>query len=415
MYMKLPNITSLIFIFFSFACTEDIESGSQNADDDTASEESSSDNDASTRDEIPVSDAEQDICDDNAGNAAAGQSCCRALGVDACQINTFCGVEGDRTIPSCLPEGMREAGESCLEDRECGSESCHPEVGVCLSDEENSICDPDIGCADNLYCEPFSEKWIDEEMPQAFTCVKPGTLTSYKFCFNDDACASEECTESKRCRPNFRGAICDVETQCTDDLICTNDFEGADIYGNVNDEFVGLREYKIYDRLECISPNSLEALEPCLHDEDCQSNLCTEEGRCLSRSGEICRNDIGCADSEDGEKYVCIKNYQEERYEGYGECVAAGQEVYTDYGEVYTCATDSDCAVICSWDSSCEERCDTVNNFCETNIFAQPMFCTDNCRGSFGTANNGICEDGGPNSTEDNCVLGNDCSDCGPR
>jgi hypothetical protein len=40
-----------------------------------------------------------------------------------------------------------------------------------------------------------------------------------------------------------------------------------------------------------------------------------------------------------------------------------------------------------------------------------PDLCSDTCR----TANDGDCDDGGPNSAFDICDYGTDCDDCGPR
>ena len=37
--------------------------------------------------------------------------------------------------------------------------------------------------------------------------------------------------------------------------------------------------------------------------------------------------------------------------------------------------------------------------------------CTETC----GHTNNGLCEDGGPDSLYEDCALGTDCQDCGPR
>lgn len=47
----------------------------------------------------------------------------------------------------------------------------------------------------------------------------------------------------------------------------------------------------------------------------------------------------------------------------------------------------------------------------ETDTGAPGLLCTDTC----GSAGDGECDDGGPNSLYDVCALGTDCSDCGPR
>lgn len=37
------------------------------------------------------------------------------------------------------------------------------------------------------------------------------------------------------------------------------------------------------------------------------------------------------------------------------------------------------------------------------------------CTNACGSANDGECDDGGPNARYDICALGSDCNDCGPR
>ncbi|MBK8170946.1 MAG: hypothetical protein IPK60_11470 [Sandaracinaceae bacterium] len=51
--------------------------------------------------------------------AAEGQRCCPSLGIDACSIDLVCALEGDRTIPLCLPEFVLGREEACTDSRRC--------------------------------------------------------------------------------------------------------------------------------------------------------------------------------------------------------------------------------------------------------------------------------------------------------
>ncbi len=305
--MNIRNIWIFFLICAATACTEDIESGSQNADDDTASEESSSDNDASTRDEIPVSDAEQDICDDNGGNAAAGQSCCRALGVDACEPNFFCAALDGRTIPSCHVERSREIGESCEADKECRSGACNTVYNECIGTEEYNPCGLETGCGGDLFCisnqDPnryWQEPYIPSSEDEYTFCARDqnssGVQWSYYIggstCFSDNNCLGYECDlETSRCK-GTEGDPC-TEVVCNDAMIdgealfcdevrelCTYetgggsgvpgqdgseagefDFGCADFVDGDNDNLIDCEDPDCYDSFLCAGSNEPELCE----------------------------------------------------------------------------------------------------------------------------------------------------------
>lgn len=74
-------------------------------------------------------------------------------------------------------------------------------------------------------------------------------------------------------------------------------------------------------------------------------------------------------------------------------------------------AEDADCdGVLTSEDCDDNDPSNTSNSTTDTNCNGI-IECTDSCL----YANDGICDDGGPNSSYDLCSIGTDCTDCGTR
>lgn len=109
-------------------------------------------------------------------------------------------------------------------------------------------------------------------------------------------------------------------------------------------------------------------------------------------------------------------------------CVASGVTVTTrclqdavnctavDYclnGSDCTCDTTSACEAGCTCDPDCSSTCtcDTTSG-CDAGCTCDSdCLCDDTCQ----YANDGVCDDGGPNSQYTECTYGTDCTDCGPR
>jgi hypothetical protein len=76
----------------------------------------------------------------------------------------------------------------------------------------------------------------------------------------------------------------------------------------------------------------------------------------------------------------------------------------------------SNCDVDLCADINCENGT-CVNGICECEDNFQGTLCDEEifCTNSCGYANDGECDDGGPNSNYNVCGCGTDCGDCGTR
>lgn len=74
------------------------------------------------------------------------QSCCPALGTDACGAGLFCAAFDGRDVPTCYAEHERPDMAQCTADVQCLSGSCNTKLGACRS-VYGQPCTEEIGCA----------------------------------------------------------------------------------------------------------------------------------------------------------------------------------------------------------------------------------------------------------------------------
>jgi hypothetical protein len=148
-----------------------------------------------------------------------------------------------------------------------------------------------------------------------------------------------------------------------------------------------------------------------LRTEPCAPPLVCQNGECIDPCVEaICPGGGICADAECGPPRGGPTGSVNPDGDGIGPIVVG----------------DEGAAVM-----TCEDTCETANNeICEdggpdatANSCALGTDCADCglargstiCKDTCATSNNGICEDGQPGSEADTCALGTDCTDCGDR
>jgi hypothetical protein len=159
---------------------------------------------------------------------------------------------------------------------------------------------------------------------------------------------------------------------------------------------------------------------------ECDPNPCKNGGLCME-SDTSAAYKCECAFNFEGptcETYVCGDNpawtwYNSEYEQDHCESYDKPALTYKDEGYYVNMASRS----------TCSKHGASISTACPKTCHSCPdaPFCTDTCKDFFRDqsglrsfkANNGKCEDGGPNSEissgSPKCGYGTDCADCGPR
>lgn len=174
-------------------------------------------------------------------------------------------------------------------------------------------------------------------------------------------------------------------------------------------------------RLQACSGNRClgSAGAPCNADDECGPSpdlYCNRDiGQCRIRDGELCQESAQCNPTAECTVVDACGAGERRCYQARG----GPCEESCDCTGKWLCHTPNDRCVECTVDGMCNtdqrNRC-TDGGFCVEEISlsgaaAAPQLCSDTC----GTANDGDCDDGGPDSDFDVCEFGTDCGDCGPR
>lgn len=159
----------------------------------------------------------------------ASESCCLALGIDACGAGLFCAALDGRTTPSCYVERSRLDGEECGADDHCASASCHPQQHRCRM-SPGAACEAALGCSDaidgNQACDPSNSR------------CRPAEGTSGSLCEEDaecnvGTCSNTRCTSSAdfTCGGQCSGCANPPTSTCA---TCLNleAFKGSPCYAN---------------------------------------------------------------------------------------------------------------------------------------------------------------------------------------
>jgi hypothetical protein len=178
------------------------------------------------------------------------EECCPDFGVDACGAGLFCAALDGREVPTCFLEGSRRSGETCEEDRSCGSGTCR--AGRCQSLLGES-CSVDVGCTN-----PVNNNEVIVCLPSTLECVRGGfdlgdscdddVECDSGACFNDqcvdgdgasllgDNCVSDDDCGSGDGSIFFCGGYsetvracmteCDDDSQCPGDSVCGSEMLG---------------------------------------------------------------------------------------------------------------------------------------------------------------------------------------------
>src|SRR5262249_30978752 len=142
----------------------------------------------------------------------ASQSCCPALGADACGAGLFCAAFDGRDVATCYVEHTRLDMAECSTDVQCLSASCNLDVRHCRS-LPGQTCTTAIGCATAPNGERYAcdtQGYYGDEKP--FTCrlVDP---TIGGVCGTDDDCRLHHCVDS-RCTSGIDGDPCAKPADC---------------------------------------------------------------------------------------------------------------------------------------------------------------------------------------------------------
>ncbi|MBI5510410.1 MAG: hypothetical protein HY903_16765 [Deltaproteobacteria bacterium] len=206
--------------------------------------------------------------------------CCPQLGIDACGAGLFCAAFDGRTVATCYPEGARQAGEACLENRHCASGGCAAS-GVCQSVPFQS-CSPDVGCHNP---QGALEIWICAE--QSNQCIKGGVAVG-GHCGEDAVCASGRCADAT-CVSGERG------DRCVDNADCASGNCG----GLSTCELPLCRSAADCDTAGgCVGGRCTDgaAHDPCVNNDDCAAPLTCHDRYCsYGQVGDPCTVDHQCS------------------------------------------------------------------------------------------------------------------------
>jgi hypothetical protein len=266
-------------------------------------------------------------------------------------------------------ESCRDKGSECcaLEDTPgCGSESI-----------ESCVC-----AADPFCCEVAWDGQCVAEV-QAMGCgecdLEPLDCCEPSFLPGCDDASVEAC-------------VCDLDPLCCDvangwDMLCVVEVE---VFGCGS---CGL----LPPGSDCCEPSDA----PGCNDAAVEACVCAADSFCCDPQESwdaLCVSQVdslGCGSCGDAPAASCCEGHETP---GCGDAAI----------ESCVCSQDPFC---CSskWDALCASRVESYG--CGTcNDQSQPL-CTDTCQ----YANDGWCDDGGPDADFSVCELGTDCGDCGPR
>ena len=350
--------------------------------------------------------------------------CCPIHGIDACGAELFCAAFDGRTVFTCYPDGVRSAGESCLEDVHCAGGACST-VGSCKSMPGES-CTAEVGCSnpdadeiwvcsrENSHCVPGG-KSIDAACSEDVVCASGHCVYSHCTAGSEGAaCQDHDDCDSGRCDASAHVCLlpaCSTNTECDSDGGCVN---GLCTHGSENDP--------CDDNNDCAAPLACRngvcrwgvPGEACTYDWECAGG-CYEGGCVASGLNEACDSspDCGLASCEEnlcrmpcagdleclflGLAQGLVLNCRE------GHCV----EVRELYG---ACTIDGDCwmGLVCSAEYTCLLDQAAV---CHTNAECNSGTCTANdtrrCRSLGDGTYSNICTD------YDDCNEYQTCADAG--
>jgi hypothetical protein len=142
------------------------------------------------------------------------EPCCPDWGIDACGAGLFCAAFDGRKQETCYPEFSRRDGDTCTEDRQCGSNSCNTEAGNCRA-SPYARCDAALGCAPHPDGRTFFCNGFENDPAQ---CT--GLQSCDEECDANAQCWSGSCnTTRRRCRCS-EGDSCFGGQECSPPLTC---------------------------------------------------------------------------------------------------------------------------------------------------------------------------------------------------
>ena len=304
------------------------------------------------------------------------------------------------------------SGQCCVSDASCGRYACNEETRMC-----NTVCrfddeDVDEACSSlgSYHCDSGwcyddladGARWCDEDGDCASGYCDPGTSLC---CAEGDCCQDDDDCDGTRCQVE-QGAYC-PETCAPDGM----------------DDDTLCRPYYLCDDGVCV-PGILENGEACDDNEMCLSGWCAngyccDEGECCVAASD-CTKDLLCNVSSCDGNHQCVYYahacgahdidggetcIEENRCDGYGNCVAVSECEGGFTGEVFVCDSGTvaiDCASSCESDNDCLDAYHCEEESCIPDL--DP--------GETGCDNNRDCHDSHCNTvTQVCCVSGYCCED----
>lgn len=165
-------------------------------------------------------DCTQDRCDEDL-------DACVSEPDDAfCDDGLFCnGPEVCDIVLGCVPG----TAPDCNDGIDCTHDRCDEDIGACVYEPDDSLCDDGVFCNGAEFCDPESgcRPGDPPDCNDNIDCTHDRCDEELDSCVNepdDTLCADDLfCTTNERCDPTLGGCVVD-EVDCNDSIECTDDF-----------------------------------------------------------------------------------------------------------------------------------------------------------------------------------------------